>query len=229
MLVLGLDTATPYCGVAIADDRKILGENGLELGKRHQEQLVPLVQRLMGDLSLTWASLDGVAISAGPGSFTGLRVGLGVAKGFCFATGAALLLIPTLDAFATYFPFVRYPVCPMLDARKGEVYAGLYDTSTGAPVHLSAPLVLPPENMLRQLQGPTLLFGTGAVVYREMVLQRLGEEALFPPYGMVWHCADAVALLGVERLRRGERDDLATAEPFYLRKSEAEVKQKVRL
>lgn len=223
MLVLGIDTGTPYCGIAVSRSGEIIGESGLLLGKRHQEELAPEIERLLAGLGLTASSLDGVAVSAGPGSFTGLRVGLALAKGLCFATGAALLLVPTLQAVAAGLPFLRHPVCPLLNAGKGEVYAGLYDTSSGNAECLRPDTVVHPERISDIITQPTVLVGTGVVAYRGAIVEQLGEMALLPPFAPATHCAPAVAYLGGIRMGLGEHDDLASAEPLYIRKCDAEV------
>jgi tRNA threonylcarbamoyladenosine biosynthesis protein TsaB len=131
--------------------------------------------------------------------------------------------VPTLEAMAAQFPHAAHPICPALDARKGEVYAALYDTSTGLPRPLIAPAAVPPAPFLASLSGPVLFAGDGARLYRGEVVAALGEEARFAPSHLDRPSAAAVAVLGLFRLERGETEDLVNAEPIYLRKSEAEI------
>ena len=227
MTVLGIETATSVCGVALVREDAALAERSLNIGTHHAERLLPMIREVLEQVGLALREVDGVAVSIGPGSFTGLRIGLSTAKGLCWSAGLPLIAVPTLAAFAAQFPFAACPVCPALDARKQEVYAGLYDTSSGEPRTRIAPSAVSPASFFGSLNEPTLFAGDGARLYRAEILAALGEKARFAPSSLDRTSAAAVAALGLSMLKRGETEDLSGAEPVYLRKSEAELKHGV--
>ncbi|PYM04330.1 MAG: tRNA (adenosine(37)-N6)-threonylcarbamoyltransferase complex dimerization subunit type 1 TsaB, partial [Candidatus Rokuibacteriota bacterium] len=132
MKVLGLETATLAGGAALIDGDRIVGEYTLNIRVTHSERVMAAVDRLLTDAGWRPSDLEGLAVSIGPGSFTGLRIGVSTAKGLALALGLAVVPVPTLDALAAGLPFAALPVCPILDARKGEVYASLYRWDGGA-------------------------------------------------------------------------------------------------
>jgi tRNA threonylcarbamoyladenosine biosynthesis protein TsaB len=126
MKLLAVESATLSGGVALLEDDRLLGEITLNIAITHSERLMFAVDRLLADCGLAPADLDGLAVSVGPGSFTGLRVGLATVKALAMALDLPVAPVPTLDALAARLPFADAPVCPILDARKGEVYFSLY-------------------------------------------------------------------------------------------------------
>jgi tRNA threonylcarbamoyladenosine biosynthesis protein TsaB len=224
MTVLGIETATPVCGVALGREDAVLVERSLNVGTHHAERLLPMIRDALGEAGMGLRDLDGIAVSIGPGSFTGLRIGLSTAKSLCWSAGLPLVAVSTLEAMAAQFPHAGCPVCPALDARKKEVYAALYDTSSGCARTLMAPAAVSPVPFVSSLAGPTLFVGDGARLYRREVVAALGERARFAPPPLDRPSAASVAALGLSRLGRGETEDLARVEPVYLRKSEAELK-----
>lgn len=227
MTILGIETATLVEGLALLDESGVVASSVRRVKKGHAEHLLPTLERMLSDVHLSTGHLDAIAVSIGPGSFTGLRIGLSTAKGLCFAEGIPLIAVPTLEALASRAPFCHLPVCPMLDARKKEVYTALYDTSRGDVQVRMDPRAISPKAFLNALSGPVLFLGEGATVYRDLILEILGERAYFVPPELFQPWAPAVARLGLARLRRGEIADLRETEPLYLRKSEAELTEEV--
>ena len=227
MLILGIETATWVGSVGLMEDRQVVAAHTWGTGRTHTETLVPTIHRMMGDVRRTPTDLDGVAVSIGPGSFTGLRIGLSTAKGLCFALGCPLVPVPTLDALASRMLFSKYPVCCMLDARKQEVYAAAYDTSEGGIQRWLGPEVTPPGRVVCRLPDRSIFVGDGARVYRERILS-LVDRARFAPEDQNAPSAIAVARLGLIELERGTVPDLFDVEPMYLRRSEAELAEEKR-
>src|SRR6266851_56323 len=125
MRVLAVDTSTMAGGVALLEDERVVGESLLDVRTTHSERLMLAVDRALADARWTAESLDGLAVAIGPGSFTGLRIGLAAVKGLALALDRPIAAIPTLDAMASGLPWAARPVCPVIVARKGEVYACL--------------------------------------------------------------------------------------------------------
>src|SRR5947199_6371402 len=126
MRVLAVETSTLSGGAALLDDERVVGEYTLDVRITHSERLMAAIDRLLSDAGWTPRDLEGLAVTVGPGSFTGLRVGLSTVKGLALALAIPVAAVPTLDAMAAMLPYAALPVCPVLDARQREVYASLY-------------------------------------------------------------------------------------------------------
>jgi tRNA threonylcarbamoyladenosine biosynthesis protein TsaB len=223
MKILAIETSTMLGGAAIADDKGLIAETRLNVKSTHSERLMTVIDQLLRQSALTLSSIDVFAVSAGPGSFTGLRIGLGTAKGLCYATGKPLVMTPTLEAFAWNFPYCRHPVCVMLDARRGEVYAAVFRWENNGFIRLVPETATRPEELFNAIDSPVVLAGEGAYIYRDRLLAALGEKALFAPVVSMVLSPANVAMLGIVKALRQEFTEPVAAEPFYIRKSEAEV------
>lgn len=226
-MILAIESATPRGSVALVSGGKLRGEILLPRGRRISETYLDAIDRLFRESGAGPEKVGHVAVSAGPGSFTGLRVGMAAAKGFCFGWGKPIVSVPTLHALATRFPREGTTVCPVLDARRREVYAGLYRWEGGVCLRTIPDTALPPENLPAILPDGTILFcGDGILPYRQLICDRLGARALFLPPGEELPRASAVGLLAEWMLARGAAEDLRSVIPVYLRPSEAEVKRR---
>lgn len=223
-IVLGVETSSLDCGVALARAGRVVGELLLSTEEPTSERLVHLIDFLLRQSGLAVLDLSAFAVSIGPGSFTGLRVGLSTVKGLCHSTSKPLLTVPTLDALAFAVPYARHTVCPMIDARRGEVYTALYRTASGVLEKLSSYLALEPSKLLASIREETLFLGDGADNYREQIVGTLGEKAHFLALNPRTARAGAVALIGASKLERGETEEPDLVEPLYLRPSQAELK-----
>ena len=228
MLILAFDTATPVGSVALVDAERTLVARYFDIGLQHSQRLFVEIDQVLALAEIDLDEVDGIAVSIGPGSFTGLRIGLSAAKGLCLAADRALVPVSTLEVLAARLPYARYPVCAMLDARKGEVYAALYDNTAGSPQLLSQPRAVAPDALLEELAAePTIYTGDGAYAYQARIAA-LGLCALLAPA----HCARPEAgTLGRLALTRLQTDpahglrgsQMAALEPQYLRKPDAKV------
>ncbi|HLF47811.1 MAG TPA: tRNA (adenosine(37)-N6)-threonylcarbamoyltransferase complex dimerization subunit type 1 TsaB [Methylomirabilota bacterium] len=223
MKLLAVESATLSGGVALLDDDRLLGEITLNIAITHSERLMSAVDRLFADCGLAPADLDGLAVSVGPGSFTGLRVGLATVKALAMALDLPVAPVPTLDALAARLPFADAPVCPILDARKGEVYLSLYRWSGSGMERQWDYLALPPESAAARLEAPVILLGDGIAACCPW-LDRLGAGARVAPAAQRMPSAAAVAVLGRAALAAGGGVSAEALAPLYLRASEAELK-----
>jgi tRNA threonylcarbamoyladenosine biosynthesis protein TsaB len=225
MKILGIDTSTSCGSLGLIEDDEVVAEYALFREETHSARLVPAIQALLKEAQLDLHKIDGMAVSLGPGSFTGLRVGLSTIKGLALAAEKPVAGVPTLDALASNLPFTPYMICPILDARKGEVYTALYKDGVGGQVERLTPYqVLPPDGLLEQLPPQeTIFLGYGVEVYRELIEERLGEKALFAPPHLRFLRGTTVAELGLQRFMHGEGDDIASLTPIYVRPSDAEI------
>jgi tRNA threonylcarbamoyladenosine biosynthesis protein TsaB len=219
MIILGIETSTPAAGLALIS-QEVIAEIRLS-GPDHSEFLIPSLDWVLSYTKLSIKDVSAVAFSAGPGAFTGLRIGLGTAKGLSFSMNIPLVMVPTLDAIAYRMTFCGEKLCVLSDARRREVYASIYDMSDGFPESLYGPEVLPLERLLEKIEGRAVFSGDGAIAFRERIEEYMGERALFAPCHIAHTSAAAVASLGTEMLRREQIADPLTAEPIYIRKSDA--------
>jgi len=223
MKVLALESATLSGGAALVDGERLLGEITLDIAVTHSERLMAAVDRLVAECGFSPRDLDGLAVSIGPGSFTGLRVGLATVKGLALALDLPIAPVPTLDALAARLPFAEAAVCPILDARKGEVYLSLYRWDGQEMVRNWDYLALTPEAAAARLEAPVILLGDGIAACRPW-LARLGDGCRVAPPAQRMPSPAVVAQIGRRMLAAGEGRGADEIAPLYLRPSEAELK-----
>lgn len=221
--LLLVDTATPTGSVAVSQGEKLLGEIVLSGPANHTDHLLGNIDELLRGVGLAIGDMDGFAAVLGPGSFTGLRVGVATIKGLALAAAKPVVGVSSLAALAWRLPFATLPVCPLLDARKGEVYAALYQWVGEEFSPLLSPCVLPPDRWLERLSHDVLFIGDGAQSYRGLIEERLGESARFAPWPAHACRASNALVPALEALRRGEYIPLERLVPTYIRPSEAEL------
>ncbi len=226
MKVLALETATMAGSIAIIDDNNLIGEVKINVKIAHSERLMSSVDWLLKSSRISIKDIDAFAVSIGPGSFTGLRIGLSTVKGLSYTTNKPIMPVPTLDAFARRLPFCQHLICPMLDARKNEVYAGLYKWADKRCKKIISETAIKPADFLKEINEPTVFIGDGAAAYKELIIERLQDKAVFAPLSKMSPSASSVAEIAVERLKEGITADPVTLTPFYIRKSEAEIRWK---
>jgi len=226
VILLALETATTTCGVAVLHDDDVVAQAHLQRSRVHSERLTPLVEDALRHADVRAAALDAVAVSMGPGSYTGLRIGVSTAKGWALANDAALVGVPTLDAYAAQMRPVAVPgdvVCALLHARRDEVYAGARRAVTGgmethAPTKALPISALP--DWLGAVDGRLWLVGDGAAEAQE-ALAAVDAPQTMVPAGDVPPSAAWVARRGQARLAQNGPDDIASFEPFYVKEVHA--------
>ena len=225
MKVLGIDTSTSCGSVGLIDDESIISEYLLNIPVTHSERLLGAIELILKEARFAIGDLDGWALSLGPGSFTGLRIGVSTVKGLAFATQKPVAGVSTLDVLAHQISPTPYLICPILDARKGEVYTAFYRYEEGNDLkRQSAYQAIKPEELIKKIQERTIFIGDGVRIYGEYLRNSLASLAISPPPPLNLPHGSVVAKLGLEILRKGECLDLATFTPLYVRPSEAEMK-----
>ncbi|HHD64250.1 MAG TPA: tRNA (adenosine(37)-N6)-threonylcarbamoyltransferase complex dimerization subunit type 1 TsaB [Desulfobulbaceae bacterium] len=221
-LILSIETSTGCGSIALTRGERLLAETTTQPEVTHSRRLLGTVSWLMKAVAVEWSDLDGIGVSLGPGSFTGLRIGMAAAKGLAMAAGVPLFGVETLDALALSCSSVAEQICPVLDARKQEVYAAMYQPGEdGYPLRLTGDQALAPELLADSIDRPTVLAGPAVAVYGELfrknTLIRVVPAPLAHPRGLY------VGLLACRMLATGQNMDPATATPKYVRASEAEI------
>jgi len=224
-LILAIETATMCGSVALMSGDHCLAEISIDTATTHSRRLIQQVDQVMRETTMDWGHIDAVAVSLGPGSFTGLRIGLSTAKGLCLATGLPLLGVPTLDGLSRQ---ITSPpgtmILAVLDARKKEVYGAFYQCNkAGVPERVGKYLVRKPAEMAAMIEEPTILVGDGSVLYSQVFAEQATAPLIFAPIQNFFPRAATIGLLGIELFASGDFVDPATVVPFYVRPSEAEL------
>jgi tRNA threonylcarbamoyladenosine biosynthesis protein TsaB len=225
--ILTIDTSSNCSSVALSDGTRLLGECLLGEDRSSSGRLPAALLELLAAAALTPDQLDAFAVSLGPGSFTGVRVGIALVKGLALATGKPALGFSSLAMLANNASCCASQVAPLFDARKKEVYAGLYSCGE-LPVALRPDAVLAPEEFLAGIDAPTLFLGEGALRYRDLIQATLGELAIFPSWQLHLPRAAAGAPLALADALKGNFIPLSLLNPSYLRASEAELAKRRR-
>ena len=216
MIVLGIDTATAVCGAGLAGDDGLIAERHVTGAMVHGEKLPGLVEDLFSSAGIKPAAIDGIAVSIGPGSFTGLRIGLGYAKGMALGLDKPLLDIDTMDGLIVFAPSVCEWGCVLLKARKGEVYQGLYRWQDGWNREGDFSVVAA-DQIGESLPADEVLFlGEGTTLYRDQIQHKFKKARFLQdesqPVG--YH----IASLGRDKLKQGHVADLQTIVPKYIKR-----------
>jgi tRNA threonylcarbamoyladenosine biosynthesis protein TsaB len=233
MNILALDTSTSLATVAIAVGEKIVAESTFNTDRTLSARLIPEIEHLLALAGVAVVDIDLFAASVGPGSFTGVRGGVATVQGLALAGGKPCVGFSSLALLAMNFPLAAHPVCALLDARKNEVYAALFDCCTTFPTTQINDCVLPPERLLDLLcetTGSEVIFcGDGAVRYRDLIAERMPHQALFAPFPLNNAHASNAVLLALHAFRNGQSLEPSRLLPTYLRASEAEINRTAKL
>ncbi|MFW6335348.1 MAG: tRNA (adenosine(37)-N6)-threonylcarbamoyltransferase complex dimerization subunit type 1 TsaB [Desulfosalsimonas sp.] len=228
MNLLAVDTSGACCSAAVMKDGVFAAEISAQLGRSHARHVMDLVSLVLQASGSETADIDAYGVTEGPGSFTGLRIGMATVKGLAFARGRPAAGVSTLYALARPLRWFAGLVCPVLDARKTEVYAEIYRFSGQGHSVESPAAAWSPESLaeqVRRLGEPCLFAGTGAELYRGVISSALGELASFASPELSRISARSVAEAAAEKIADGCHKSAAELVPVYLRKSDAERKR----
>ncbi len=229
MRALAVDTSTATAGIAVVDDeRGLLAEFLMKDQKTHSQKLIPMLKELLDSLSLAPGDIDIYAAVTGPGSFTGLRIGVTTVKAMAYALGKPVAGVPSLDALAN--AAVAYEdtlVCPIMDARNNQVYTALYKPQNGLMNNLSGYMGLHVSELVKQLEekygnARVLFTGDGVLLHRDFLKIELNDRCYFMPDFTLQQMAASAAHLALCSLARDESIDYQELMPLYLRPSQAE-------
>jgi len=215
--ILGIETATEVCGVAVVENDTPVIEYRIHRKNVHAEKLVKAIHFILSELGGSARDLDGMAVSIGPGSFTGLRIGLSAAKGMALALDLPVVGVNTLDALAYSVTATPYLVAVLLRARGSEMYSAFYRKRNSTLQRVSDYRVVTAEELKEQVGEKTVIVQSGLGSLLKQVRDVLGERAVVLSEQEYLASAFSVAFLGLQKLGRGEADDLDTLEPMYLK------------
>jgi tRNA threonylcarbamoyladenosine biosynthesis protein TsaB len=225
--ILAIETATAVCAAAVIRDGAVLGGTQVESRHVHSEKLLPLIDEALCAAGIAPPEVDGIAVSIGPGSFTGLRIGLSVAKGLAYAWGKPLIPVHTLEALAMHALEQSLDVSgglllPMIDARRSEVYTAVYRRMDGHPEEIIAPRAAQIRDLVAFLpeESPVVVMGDGAVKFQaflELGTSPVLSRFIFPSPEARRCSASAVGLLGERSLAAGQTAGIGDLEPLYVK------------
>lgn len=226
MRVLALDTATEIGSIALLEEDTLLAQTQLRVEKTHSQALWRAIQFLLLETGWDLDRIDLWAVSTGPGSFTGVRIGMATIKGLAWVTQKPVVGVSTLEVLASAVAPTPYLICPILDARRQEVYFAFYRHAPGGsmlrgrePGHGS------PVGLCQEIQEPAILLGNGVRRYREVFINHLGDRALIPEVWIHPLSGMALAAIALKRFRQGEGGPAEELRPLYLRSSAAEFRK----
>ncbi|HSQ86222.1 MAG TPA: tRNA (adenosine(37)-N6)-threonylcarbamoyltransferase complex dimerization subunit type 1 TsaB [Desulfobacterales bacterium] len=223
MKILGVDTATTSCSVAIVDKASLLSEFTIDREETHSKHLMDMIQAAIRTAGLNFSDIDGFAVTRGPGSFTGLRIGISTIKGLAVASEKPIVGVSSLETLALQVSYSRDLICPILDARKEEVYFSRYKLQNGHLKKQTKERVAPPDKAIDDLNEFCLFVGNGALLYKEMISEKLGEFASFAPMIHNTIRASTLAYFSMKNFENNDTDDIEKVLPYYIRKSDAEL------
>lgn len=231
MKILALDSSGLVASVAVAEDDNLLAEYTVNYKKTHSQTLLPMLDEIARMIELDLETIDAIAVAAGPGSFTGLRIGSATAKGLGLALKKPLIGIPTVEALAYNLYDTPGLICPIMDARRNQVYTGIYEFCNHEMITVKPQIAMGVEELTAELneQGKEVTFlGDGVSVYKDLILSKIQVPCSFAPAHLNKQRAGTVAALGEKYYAEGRTETAMEHQPKYLRVSQAEREREER-
>ncbi len=225
MKILAVDSSASVASAAIAEGDKLICEFTLNHKKNHSEKLMPMIDELFQSAQLMPGDIDLFAVANGPGSFTGLRIGVATVKGLAHALQKPTVGISTLLAMAYNLPFCEYMLSPIMDARRAQVYNGVYQWQKGTVKEIIQPRAVSIAECIGELRKngePVVFLGDGVPMHKDFIREQLGDQAIFAPQNCNMQRAASVALAAAEIYKTGNYQNYYELAPMYLRKPQAE-------
>ena len=225
MKILAIDSSGLVASVAVVTDEDVIAEYTFNYKKTHSITLMPMVEEIIKKLELDLNVIDGIAVSAGPGSFTGLRIGASTGKGLGLALNKPMICIPSLDALAFNLFKTDSLICPIMDARRNQVYTGIYEFIGDEFITIKSQIAVEINEIadeINQLNKSVIFLGDGVPVYKDILRELLKVPFYFAPVHVSKQRAGAVGALGIEYMKKGIVVSADEFEPIYLRASQAE-------
>lgn len=232
MKILALDSSGLVATVAILEDDILLGEYTINYKKTHSQTLLPMLDVVVNMLDLDLDTIDAIAVASGPGSFTGLRIGAATAKGLGLALKKPIISVPTVMGLAYNLYGTNAVICPIMDARRAQVYTGLYKFVEGKLETITDQFAVDIHTLITQLNelGEEVIFlGDGVPVFCDLIKEELKVPYSFAPAHMSRQRAGAVGVLGMQFFSEGNYELASEHQPDYLRKSQAEREREEKL
>lgn len=232
MKILGIDSSGMVAGVAVVQDDITIAEYNVNYKKTHSQTLLPMLDEIVSMLGLDLNELDAIAIAAGPGSFTGLRIGSSTVKGLGYALDKPIVPVPTCHGLAYNMWGTDRLICPIMDARRNQVYTGIYSIEEGSLVVHEEQMAIDIYELIEKLgtyKRPVVFLGDGVPVFHQTLDEELRCEHSYAPAHLNRQRASSVAAIGMEMYKKGIYQNADDHSPIYLRKSQAEREREEKL
>jgi tRNA threonylcarbamoyladenosine biosynthesis protein TsaB len=229
MKLLAIETSTMVGSIALISDHHLLAEYQMGIKTTYSDALLPLIDYVLQGAQISIQEIDGFALALGPGSFTALRIGLSVIKGLALASKKPLVGIPSLDGLAHNICSSNVLICPVLYARKSEVYTAFYRRKDShALKKLTPDRIVDPKKLLDEIQEEVIFLGDGSDFYRDIIPCRLEKKVFFAPLHLKYPKASVIAQLALNKFKNNEVMGIERITPVYVRPPEAEIKSRGR-
>jgi len=224
MKVLALETSTMIGSIALSTDTELLAEYQIGIKSSYSDMLLPAIEHVLHTTNTPIQDIDAFAIAQGPGSFTALRIGMSVVKGLSLASSKPVIAVSSLDGLAHNMFASHYLICPLLDARRHEVYTAFYKKAGDALKRLTPDRALRPEKLMEEIHEDVVFLGDGAERYRHLIAHSLQGKALFAPLPLNYPRAATIAQLAFQKGIHDTFSEIESVTPLYGRPPEAEIK-----
>lgn len=223
MLILGIDTSTKTGSVALRNESGICGVLTVSVDSTHSEGLMPAVDLLLDRINKTVNDITAVAGVKGPGSYTGLRIGVATAQGIAFGRNIPGFTFTSMEVLSHSMPYCRHPICPIIPARKGWMYTQIFSCAEGTPQPLTDELYTNPDELINHISQPTVFFGPGAPLFQQELKGMLQDDCILLSKPFDLPRADFITELAYRELQQNNALKPHELQPHYLGKSQAEI------
>jgi len=232
MIILALDSSGLVASVAVATEDVLMAEYTINYKKTHSQTLLPMMDEIVRMVDLDLSKIDAIAVTAGPGSFTGLRIGSATAKGLGLALNKPIVPVPTVDCLAYNLYGTDKMICPVMDARRDQVYTGLYEFNDDKFVVISPQKAVSIDELtdeINKIGKETIFLGDGVPIHKDRIAEKIKVRYQFAPAHMNRQRAGTLAAIGMEYYKSGHIESASEHQPIYLRMSQAERERAERL
>ena len=225
MKILGIDTSSKFLSIAVSEDKNIIKEESYLLDRQHSSQLVPKIKELLKKSRLSIKKIDGFVIGIGPGSFTGLRIGVSTVKGFGIALGKPCIGVASIDAIACNAVGVSgNEIIPVIDAKRGQVYAAIYRKKGNQIIRISEYLLLPIDKLMKKIKGSPVFLGDGVSLYKDKICD-MNRKAVFMEEKYWYPGAGRLIELGFAKIKNMKKVNLDKLIPMYMYPEDCQVRK----
>ena len=224
MKILGIDTSSKFLNIALSEDESIIKEEFHLLDRRHAIELVPRIKELLKTSRVSINKIDAFVIGVGPGSFTGMRIGVSAVKGFGIASGKPCIGVASMDSIASNAIDRGIDIVPVIDAKRGQVYAAIYRRNRKNIARISDYILTPVEKLMKSVKGEALFLGDGLILYKDKI-KSLNKKAAFLEEAYWYPGAGNLIKLGFSKIKKAKKANLDKLTPLYLYPEDCQVRK----
>ena len=224
MKILGIDTSSKYLSIALSEDDSIIAEHSFLLDRKHSSLLIPKISQMLEENNISLSNIDAFIVGLGPGSFTGLRIGISTVKGFGIAAGKPCIGVPSLDALALNVDEKKSIIVPVIDAKRDNLYSAVYERKNNRIIKKTNHLLLGVNELMKKVKKEAVFLGDGIELYKNKIAQ-LNKRAVFLEDKYWYPKASNLIRLGIAKIKKYKRKDLSKLNPIYLYPKDCQVRK----